>query len=40
VIRGGNWRDNARNCRVSYRNNDMPGNRNDNPGFRLAGLQD
>ncbi len=35
VIRGGSWINNARNCRVAYRNNAHPGNRNDNLGLRL-----
>jgi hypothetical protein len=35
VIRGGSWNNDARNCRSAYRNNDAPGNRNDNLGFRL-----
>ncbi len=36
VLRGGsNW-NNARNCRVSNRNNNDPGNRNDNNGLRLV----
>ena len=36
VNRGGSWNNNARNTRVSNRNNDNPGNRNNNLGFRLA----
>jgi len=36
VVRGGNYFNNARNCRVSYRNHNAPDNRNDNIGFRLA----
>ena len=36
VIRGGSWNNNARNCRVSNRNNNTPDNRNNNLGFRLA----
>ncbi|MDR1866616.1 MAG: SUMF1/EgtB/PvdO family nonheme iron enzyme [Bacteroidales bacterium] len=36
VNRGGSWNNNAANCRVSYRNNNTPGNRNNNIGFRLA----
>jgi len=35
VNRGGNWNNTARNCRSANRNNDAPGNRNDNLGFRL-----
>jgi len=36
VIRGGSWNNNATNARVSYRNNNTPGNINNNIGFRLA----
>ncbi|MEI6412574.1 MAG: SUMF1/EgtB/PvdO family nonheme iron enzyme [Bacteroidota bacterium] len=36
VIRGGSWNNNPQNCRVAYRNNNTPGNRNNNIGFRLA----
>ena len=36
VLRGGSWNNNPRNCRVPYRNNDTPDNRNNNTGFRLA----
>ena len=36
VKRGGNWDNNARNCRASNRNNTTPNNRNNNLGFRLA----
>ena len=36
VNRGGSWNNNATNARVSYRNNNSPGNRNNNLGFRLA----
>ena len=35
VIRGGSWNNNARNCRSANRNNDAPGNRDNNLGFRL-----
>ena len=35
VNRGGSWINNARNCRASNRNNNPPGNRNNNLGFRL-----
>jgi hypothetical protein len=35
VNRGGGWNNNAVNCRSANRNNDAPGNRNDNLGFRL-----
>ncbi|MEM6967300.1 MAG: hypothetical protein AAF573_21230 [Bacteroidota bacterium] len=34
--RGGSWNNNARNCRVSNRNNNSPDNRNNNLGFRLV----
>lgn len=36
VNRGGSWNNNARNCRVSNRNNNTPDNYNNNLGFRLA----
>lgn len=36
VLRGGSWNNNADNCRVAYRNNNTPDNRNNNIGFRLA----
>ncbi|RXK85136.1 hypothetical protein EST62_07590 [Chlorobaculum sp. 24CR] len=36
VLRGGSWNNNARNCRSAYRDNDNPGNRNNNVGFRLV----
>ena len=36
VNRGGNWNNNAQNCRVSNRNNNNPDNRNNNIGFRLV----
>jgi formylglycine-generating enzyme required for sulfatase activity len=36
VLRGGSWNNNAQNCRSAYRNNDNPGNRNNNVGFRLV----
>ncbi|MBK6930485.1 MAG: hypothetical protein IPH12_06295 [Saprospirales bacterium] len=35
-MRGGSWNNNPQNCRVANRNNDAPGNRNNNTGFRLA----
>jgi formylglycine-generating enzyme required for sulfatase activity len=34
VIRGGNWNNNATNCRAAKRNNNTPDNRNSNIGFR------
>ncbi|MEM6271017.1 MAG: SUMF1/EgtB/PvdO family nonheme iron enzyme [Bacteroidota bacterium] len=34
--RGGSWINHPRNCRVAYRNNAEPDNRNNNIGFRLA----
>ena len=34
--RGGSWNNNANNARAANRNNDSPGNRNNNLGFRLA----
>ncbi|MBQ2188510.1 MAG: formylglycine-generating enzyme family protein, partial [Bacteroidales bacterium] len=36
VLRGGSWRNNAEDCRVSDRNADPPGHRILNVGFRLA----
>ena len=36
VLRGGSWINNARNLRSAYRNDNAPGNRNENIGFRLA----
>jgi hypothetical protein len=36
VKRGGNWNNNANNCRVANRNNNSPGNENNNLGFRLV----
>ncbi|MCW8798180.1 MAG: SUMF1/EgtB/PvdO family nonheme iron enzyme [Prosthecochloris sp.] len=36
VLRGGSWNNNAQNCRSAYRNNDNPGNRSNNVGFRLV----
>jgi len=36
VKRGGSWNNNAQNCRSANRNNNSPGNRNNNLGFRLS----
>lgn len=36
VLRGGNWYDDARYCRISFRNNDRPERRFNFVGFRLA----
>lgn len=36
VVRGGSYWNHARNCRSAYRNENDPGNRNRNQGFRLA----
>jgi len=36
VIRGGNFNNNAQNCRSANRNNNHPSNRNNNIGFRPA----
>ena len=36
VNRGGSWNNNARNCRVSNRNNWNADNTNNNLGLRLA----
>lgn len=38
VIRGGSWGDIARDCRVSGRGSDAPGDRNRNLGFRVVCL--
>jgi hypothetical protein len=35
VIRGGSWNNDSQNLRSANRNNNDPGNRNDNLGFRL-----
>ena len=34
--RGGSWNNDARNCRSANRNNNGPGNENNNLGFRAA----
>lgn len=36
VQRGGNYNNDAQNCRSAYRNNNNPSNRNNNIGFRLC----
>lgn len=36
MLRGGSWINNGKNCQSAYRNNNDPGNRNNNYGFRLA----
>jgi len=36
VNRGGSWNNDAQNCRAANRNNNTPGTRNNNLGFRLA----
>jgi formylglycine-generating enzyme required for sulfatase activity len=36
VNRGGSWNNTASNCRVANRNNNSPGNSNNNLGFRLV----
>ena len=36
VLRGGSWQDGARGCRVAFRCNYSPGNRNQIIGFRLS----
>lgn len=39
VNRGGSWNNDADNARAANRNNNDPGNRNDNLGFRLLAPQ-
>ena len=34
--RGGNWNNNATNCRSANRNNNTPTNTNNNIGFRVS----
>ncbi|MFH7243554.1 MAG: SUMF1/EgtB/PvdO family nonheme iron enzyme [Spirulina sp.] len=34
--RGGSWNNNPRNCRSACRNNNNPGDRNNNIGFRVV----
>ncbi len=36
LIRGGSWNNNPVNCRAAYRNNNTPGFRNNNVGFRVC----
>ena len=36
VVRGGSWNNNARNTRSANRNNNGPGNRNNDIGLRLT----
>lgn len=36
VIRGGSWNNDAQNLRAGNRNNNGPGNRNNNVGLRLV----
>jgi Sulfatase-modifying factor enzyme 1 len=38
VLRGGSWNNNATNARASNRNRNEPENRNNNIGFRCAGM--
>ncbi|MGH9764702.1 MAG: SUMF1/EgtB/PvdO family nonheme iron enzyme [Blastocatellia bacterium] len=35
-LRGGSWNNNRNNCRSAYRNNNQPGNHNNNIGFRVV----
>jgi len=37
TLRGGSWNNNPRNVRVSNRNRNSPGERNNNIGFRCVG---
>ncbi|OQX12331.1 MAG: hypothetical protein BWK73_15240 [Thiothrix lacustris] len=39
MLRGGSWNNNAQSVRSANRNNNTPGNRNNNNGFRLASAQ-
>ncbi|WP_071987509.1 SUMF1/EgtB/PvdO family nonheme iron enzyme [Crocosphaera watsonii] len=36
MLRGGSWNNNPSNCRSANRNNNDPGNRNNNIGFRVV----
>lgn len=36
VLRGGNWNNDSSNCRAAIRNNNSPGNTNNNNGFRAV----
>ncbi|TLD45951.1 MAG: Serine/threonine-protein kinase pkn1 [Accumulibacter sp.] len=36
VVRGGSWNNNRDNARCAYRNDNDPGNRNNNLGLRLV----
>ena len=38
ALRGGSWNNDASNATCTYRNNNSPGNQNNNNGFRLAVL--
>ncbi|MGF1486572.1 MAG: SUMF1/EgtB/PvdO family nonheme iron enzyme, partial [Prochloraceae cyanobacterium] len=38
IKNGGSWNNNPNNCRSAYRNNNNPGNRNNNIGFRVVRL--
>ncbi len=40
VVRGGSWNNKARNCRCACRNQNDPGNRNNDLGFRPARAHD
>ena len=41
MVRGGSWNnDNPENLRVAHRNNNNPGNRNNNVGLRLLSTSD
>ncbi|MDJ0799280.1 MAG: SUMF1/EgtB/PvdO family nonheme iron enzyme [Calothrix sp. MO_167.B12] len=36
MLRGGSWNNNPRGCRSANRNNNNPGGRNNNIGFRVV----
>jgi hypothetical protein len=36
VVRGGSWNNNSGDARASYRNHNLPGDRNNNVGVRVV----